>query len=87
MYEGKVKSSQPSLHETRDKWPLGRDPDRSWCHFHTNVKLSWLQPMDPWTERQHTLVCCNSHLYADAHTCMLLSMLLELWAADKKALH
>ena len=29
--------------ETRDKWPLGRDPDRSWCHSHISVKLSWSQ--------------------------------------------
>ena len=40
--------------ETRDKLPLGRDPDRSWCHHPTSVKLSWSQPMDSWTERQHT---------------------------------
>ena len=26
--------------ETRDKRPLGRDPDRSWCYFHTSVKLT-----------------------------------------------
>ena len=101
MYEGKVKSSQPSLCETRDKqplchchtisvikvflslsmvyghrwqhtgkvnvlglaynqhetWdkrPLNRDPDRSWCHRPTSVKLSWSQSIDPRTERQHT---------------------------------
>jgi len=35
MYEGKVKSSQPSLHETWDKRPLGRELDRSWCLCHT----------------------------------------------------
>ena len=43
--------------ETRDKRPLGRAPDRSWCHRHTSVKLSWSQPMDPGIERQHTLCC------------------------------
>ena len=32
--------------ETRDKWPLDRDPDRSWCYLHTSVKLSWSQPME-----------------------------------------
>ena len=37
-----------------DKLPLGRDPDRSQRHRHSSVKLSWSQPMDPWTERQHT---------------------------------
>ena len=24
--------------ETEDKRPLGRDPDSSWCHFHTSLK-------------------------------------------------
>ena len=33
-YEGKLKSSRPSLRETRDKRPLSRDPVRSWCHRH-----------------------------------------------------
>jgi hypothetical protein len=36
-------------HETRDKTPLGRDPDRSWCHRHPSVKLFWLLPMASWT--------------------------------------
>ena len=48
-YEGKVKSSRPSLRETRDKRPLGRDLDGSWCHLHTSVKHFWSQPNDPWT--------------------------------------
>ena len=44
-YKGKVKSSNLAYNrrETRDKWPLGRDPDSSWCHVHTSVKL-FLQP-------------------------------------------
>ena len=41
MYEDKVKSSRASLRETRDKRPLDRDPDRSWCHGHSSVKLFW----------------------------------------------
>ena len=49
-YEGKVKSSRPSLRETEDKRPLGRDLDRSWCDHHTSIKLL----MDPWRERSHT---------------------------------
>ena len=53
-YEGKVKSSRPCLRETRDKRPLGKDQEKSWCHRHTSVKLSWSQPMDPWSEQQHT---------------------------------
>ena len=38
VYEGKVKSSRLNLRETQDKRPLGRDPDRNWCHRHTSVK-------------------------------------------------
>jgi hypothetical protein len=34
-------------HETRDMWSLVRDPDRSWCHIHTSVKLFWSHPMIP----------------------------------------
>ena len=52
---------------------LVRDPDGSWCHRHTTVKLSWSQPMDPWTEWKHTRV--------------LPSMSMEPSAATKKALH
>ena len=32
--------------ETRDKWPLGRHPDRSWCHLHTILKLFWFAVRD-----------------------------------------
>ena len=32
---GQGESSRPSLRETRDKRPLGWDPDRSWCDRHT----------------------------------------------------
>ena len=37
-----MKSSRPSLRETRDKRPLGRDPDRSWCHRHTMSMIKLL---------------------------------------------
>ena len=47
-YEGGLKTSRPSLSETRDKRPLGRDPDRSWCHLHTSLKLFCSQLMAPW---------------------------------------
>ena len=33
---------------TRGKWPLVRNPDWSWWHWYI-VKLSWPQPMAPWT--------------------------------------
>ena len=39
IYEDKVKSSRPSLREIRDKRPLCRDPDRSWCHRHTKSMI------------------------------------------------
>ena len=35
--------------DTRGKWPLARNLDRSWWHRHTNWKFFWLQPMAPWT--------------------------------------
>ena len=37
--------------ETRDKRPLGRNPDKSWCHLHTltMIKLFWPEPMAQWT--------------------------------------
>ena len=35
--------------DTRGKWPLARNPDRSWWHRHTNWKFFWPQPMAPWT--------------------------------------
>ena len=34
-----MKSSRPSLCESRDKRPLGRDTDSSWCHRHTTSKI------------------------------------------------
>ena len=49
-YGGKVKSSRPSLCEIREKRPLSRESDRSWCHRHTTsmIKLFWSQPMALW---------------------------------------
>ena len=35
--------------DTRGKWPLARNPNRSWWHHHTNWKFFWPQPMAPWT--------------------------------------
>ena len=79
LYESKVKSSNLAYNpcETRDKRPLGRDLDRSRCHLHTSVQLSWSQPMDPWTERQHTCMLPR----------VLPLMSMEPLAATKKALH
>ena len=50
LYEGKVKSSRSTLHETREKRPLGRDPDRRWAHRYTTsmIMLFWSQLMTPW---------------------------------------
>ena len=45
----KVLSLADDQRETLDKLPLGKDPKRGWCYRHTSVKLSWSQPMAPWT--------------------------------------
>ena len=39
LYEGGLKSSNLAYNrrETREKRPLGKDPDRSWCNLHTIV--------------------------------------------------
>ena len=74
-YENGLKIFRPSLRETLDKQPLGREPDMSLCRRHTMsmIKLYWSQSMDPWTERQDTR--------------MLPPISIEPWAAIKKALH
>jgi hypothetical protein len=59
--------------ESRNKWPLRRDPDRNWCHLHTSVKLFGLQPMAPWTT-------------AAAYKCAA-AQSMDPWAVTKKALH
>ena len=41
--------------ETRDKRPLARYSDISWCHLHTSVKLFWSQPKDPWSATKKAL--------------------------------
>ena len=41
-----MKSSLPSLGETRDKRPLVRDPDRSWCHRYTTIMIKLLVASD-----------------------------------------
>ena len=38
-YEGGLKTYRPSLPETRDKRPLGKESDRSWCHRHTTSMI------------------------------------------------
>ena len=64
-----MKSSWPNLHEIQDKGPMSRDRTGAGA----SVKLSCSQPMDPWTEWQHT------------H--MLLPISMEPWTMTKKALH
>jgi hypothetical protein len=75
IYKGKVKSSRLAYNrrEIRDKRPLGRDLDRSWCHLYTSVKLLWSQPMAPKTS-------------ATAYECVA-AQSMNPWAATKKALH
>jgi hypothetical protein len=40
-------SDRPDWLKTRGKWPLARNPERSWWHRHTSLKLFWPQPMPP----------------------------------------
>ena len=69
----KVSDLANNLCETWDKRPLDRNPDRSWCHLHTSVKLYWSQPMAPWTS-------------VVAYECAA-AQSMDPWAATKKALH
>ena len=43
----KVLSLAYNLSETWGKWPLGKDPDSSWCR-HTTVKHTSVLPLSPW---------------------------------------
>ena len=74
-YESKMKSFSLAYneHETRDKRPLGRFLDRSWCQLYTSIKLFWSQPMAPWTS-------------VASYKCAA-SKFMDPWAAIKKALH
>ena len=38
--------------DTRSKWPLARNPDRSWWHYHISVKPFWPQPISPRTQKK-----------------------------------
>ena len=42
LYESGLKSFRPSLHKTRDKQPLDRVSNRSWCHCHTEYDKAFL---------------------------------------------
>ena len=42
-------SDRRDWRDTRGKWSLARNPDRSWWYHHTSLKLFWPQPMAPWT--------------------------------------
>ena len=72
-YESGLKSFRPSLRETRDKRPLDRESNRSWCYLHTTcmIKLFWSRPMAPWTS-------------AAAYECAATQSMYP-WAAIKKA--
>ena len=45
----KVSDLAYNQQEIQAKRLLGWDPDRSWCHLHTSLKLFWSWPMAPWT--------------------------------------
>ena len=46
--------------ETWDKRLLGRDPDRSWCHIHTNVKLFFVTAHGSMNIGGSIWMCCCS---------------------------
>ena len=70
---GKVKSSSIAYNrrETRNKRPVGWEPDRSWCHLLTGVKLFWSQLMASW-------------ISAAAYECAA-AQSMDPWAAIKNA--
>ena len=43
-------SDRRDWRDTRGKWPLARNPDRSWWHRHTSLKPFW--PQSPWLHGQ-----------------------------------
>ena len=55
-------SDRRDWRDTRGKWPLGRNPDRSWWHSHTNWKFFWSQPMAPWTAEGPKSVIINKSI-------------------------
>ena len=66
-HEGKVKSSRPSLHAIRDKRPLDRDPDRSWCHYHTTSTIKLFLVAVHGHQWQHTDKVKSSSLAYNQH--------------------
>ena len=52
-------SDRRDWRDTRGKWPLARNPDRSWWHRHTNWTFFWPQPMVPWTTRLKSAINVN----------------------------
>ena len=49
-------------HDTREKWLMARNPDKSWCHRHTSLKIFGRRP---WLHGQQAfpfnweIVCTN----------------------------
>ena len=74
----KLKSSRPSLRETRDNRPLGRYPDRSWCYRQNSVKLSWSKPMDPWIVHSYAAADVHGAMACDQKTFTLVWSWLQL---------
>ena len=48
--------------ETRDKRPLGKDLDRSWCHRHTNWKIFLCR--SPWLHEQQVICSILINVFA-----------------------
>ena len=45
----KISNKLNKITPNKGKWPLARNPDKSWWHRHTSLNLFWPQPIAPWT--------------------------------------
>ena len=67
-----LSSDRCDWRDTRGKWLLARNPDRSWWHHHTSTKLFWSQPMAPCMPKNKIKITFSYFLH---------SVLLPPWCA------
>ena len=76
--------------DTRGKWPLYRNPDGSWWHRHTSLKLFWPQPMAPWTtcmdknEPPWVLIFTLRHFLQIFSQCCITENNSNMWVIKKR---
>ena len=61
-------SDRRDWREARGKWPLAKNPDRSWWHRHANWKFFWPQLMAPWTTRFGVFLGCEAYARRSVHS-------------------